>query len=46
MHIKRKDSIEYNAQALSEGHEFDSGSYLMVKDEKSYISRLVVSRVK
>ena len=34
MHIKRKDSIEYNAQALSEGHEFDSGSYLIVKVEK------------
>ena len=34
MHIKRKDSIECKAQALSEGHEFDSDSYLIVKVEK------------
>ena len=37
MHVKRKDSIERNAQALSEGHEFDSDSYLIVKVEKLYI---------
>ena len=25
---RAKNSVEYNAQSLSEGHEFDSGSYL------------------
>ena len=34
MHVKRKDSIEYNAQVLSGGHEFDLGSCLIVKVEK------------
>ena len=46
MHIKQKDSIKYNVQALSRKHEFDLGSYLMVKGSKSHISRLIVSRVK
>ena len=35
MHVERKDSIEFNAQALSGGHEFDTGSYIIVRVEKS-----------
>ena len=35
MHVKsKKDSVKHNAPALSGGHEFDSGSYIMVKVEK------------
>ena len=34
MHVEQKDSVEYDAQSLSGGHEFDSDSYLIVKVEK------------
>ena len=34
MHVEQKDSVEYDAQSLSGGHEFDSGSYIIVKVEK------------
>ena len=34
MYVKRKGSLECNAQALLKGHEFDSDSYLIVKVEK------------
>ena len=37
MHVEQKDSVEYDAQSLSGGHEFDSGSYIIVKVEKLYI---------
>ena len=46
MHVEQKDSVEYDAQSLSGGHEFDSGSYIIVKVEKVIKSRLVASRVK
>ena len=31
---RAKDSVKYDAQSLSGGHEFDSGSYMIVKVEK------------
>ena len=34
MHVKQKDSVKYNAPALSGEHEFDSGSYIIAKVEK------------
>ena len=46
MHVAQKDSVEYDAQSLSGGHEFDSGNYLNDTGWKSHTSRLIVSRVK
>ena len=34
MYVKRKGSLECNAQALLKGHESDSDSYSIVKVEK------------
>ena len=39
MHVKQRDSIKYNVQALSGGYEFDLSGYLIVNVEKViYIS--------